>query len=487
MKRVSTKLELRALATILDGKSSLRNSMLSGVRPDHFGHQSSVEVFERIHAYIRANRPIPSVRELGEDPALSKSARSFLKSGLSKRTARHPARLQRKNDVPSLIEKLDKYRHQRIFYEVAKDAADEIGKDNPDHSALYARMEEYLVSGRSSTGAEMYHAGAGGNEQAIFDSIVDDDAPLELIPTGFKTFDENTGGFARTNLVFLAANYGGGKSVAGMQLIINAYRMGYNVLWVSLEMDEHEAWERIWSNVSGIEHDLIRRRKLTSKQKRTLERARKDFYKHGKTRKCRLSTYHPGHIGPWELCSEIRGFNFDLVVVDYIGLMKPPPGTPNEERIQLGEVAKVLKITAGKRYLNCAMVVEAQLNDDNRLKYSRAMAEHANNVLWWRLDDRARERGEVVVHQDKARNSRLYDMFWKLDFERMTITDGGLAEDKGPIDRKGTRGKPPERDKHNKGRDSTTNKDKKTKRKSSKKGTKSRSNKRSVMPELTEF
>lgn len=443
MRRISIRTEKRAIVSMLDSRGSTRNKVLSTVRLEHFGHPPAAEVYERIIAYVRGNKDIPTARVLAEDPALSKKAKSFLKADLSRKQARHPLALKGTREVPTVVEKLEKYRKQRMFFDSAKGIAEEIEKDQPDHDALAANLENTLVSLRSSTGAEMVHAGDGGNDQALFTRIIDGDSPLEIIPTGIDTFDEHTGGFARTNLVFLAANYGGGKSVCGMQLGLNMYRKGFNVLWVSLEMDEDEAWERIWSCVSGVEHDPIRRHKLTSKQKKTVERARKDFYRHGKKRKCRFSTYHPGYIDPWQLTSEIRGFDFDVVIVDYIGLMKPPPGTPNEERIQLGEIAKVLKIVAGKRYLNCAMIVEAQLNDDNRLKYSRAMAEHANNILWWRMDDRAREKGEVIVHQDKARNSRLYDFYLKFDFATMTMYDGGLVEGantSGMIKRKGQGG-----------------------------------------------
>lgn len=499
MKRISSRTELRVIATILDSKNAARNKMLGSVRVDHFGHEPAKECFERIHAYIRANKPIPRSRVLAEDPAISKAARKWLKSGMSGKSARHPAALTTTRSIPSVLEKLETYRRQRHFYEIGSLAAEEISKDNPDHDLLASEVEEKLMQIRSSTGAEMVHAGHGGNDKRLFNSILDDENPLELVKTGWKTFDEETGGFARTNLIFLAANYGGGKSVCGMQLGLNMYRQGYNVLWVSLEMDEGEAWERIWSNVSGVEHDAIRRRKLTSKQKRQLEKARKDFTKHGRSRKCRFSTYHPGYIDPWQLVSEVRGYNFDVLIVDYISLLRPPPGTPNEERIQLGEIAKALKIAAGKRYLNCVMIVEAQLNDDNRLKYSRAMAEHANNVLWWRMDDRARERGEVVVHQDKARNSRLYDFFLRFQFELMTMVDGGLADGNHQSGQTSERtgkkgfgkysGKKQSSDSHSEAREVAKKRKKRKEGESSKDTKKAKRSKRTrsrgVMPELT--
>jgi len=481
MKRRSASLELRALASILDSKAPVRNRVLSEARPDHFGHAPARECFERVHTYIQNNRPVPSSRELARDPAISKRARLFLRSGMSPKQSKHPARLRGSRDISAMVSRLELYRQQRLAYDMAKRIGEEISEEHPNHDELWASLEHNLLDARSATGAEIFHAGQGANEDVLFDSIINDDTPLEIIPTGLATFDEHTGGLARTNLVFLAANYGGGKSVAGQQLGLNMYRLGYNVLWVSLEMDENEAWERIWANVAGVAHADIRRRRLTSKQKRILASARKDFLRHGRTRKCRFSTYHPGHVGPWQLSSQIRGYNYDVVIVDYINLLKPPPGTPNEERIQLGETAKALKLVAGKRYLNAVMIVLAQLNDDNRLKYSRAMAEHANNVLWWRMDDRARERGEVLVHQDKARNARLYDFFIKHDFEHMTMSDGGLAEDRSNIKRK--------RDASSETPRKEAGAREKRKEKGSKKRKqrkKQKSGRRSAMPELTQ-
>lgn len=478
MKRVNPQLELKLLVTIMDGYGTIKNRALGEAYPEYFGHAAAQEVLTRIHSYMNANRDIPSVRLMAEDPALSGKARAFLKAGMSTSSSRHPARVRKLADLESVLDRLNGHRTQRIFYELYKNTADELVKESPDHTMISSLMEEGLRSIRSRTNSAIFHGGDEETEGKIADSILSDETPTELIRTGFETFDRETGGFGRTNLVFLAANYGGGKSTAIMQLGLNMHSLGYNVLWVPLEMDENEAWERVWSNRADIPHDLIRRRKMTPSQKDIFMKTRDKFRKSSSKNKCRFSTYHPGYVDPWQLSAEIRGYNYDVILIDYINLLKPPAGTPNEERIQLGELAKLLKILAGKRYLNALIIVAAQLNDDNRLKYSRAMAEHANNVIWWRMDDIAREKGWTVVKQDKARASRLYDMVWNFKFDTMTVSDGGMAQ--AEVEKQVVRG-----DGRHKGSVEGGEKQQKPNPKRPINSAKGRQRGRGVMPELT--
>jgi hypothetical protein len=67
------------------------------------------------------------------------------------------------------------------------------------------------------------------------------------------------------------------------------------------------------------------------------------------------------------------------------------------------------------------------------------MAEHADNVLWWRYGDRESETHLITVNQDKARNSGKYKFLLKEDFAHMRFTDMGLVRDEesSVIKRKG--------------------------------------------------
>lgn len=430
MKRRNPAIEHRAIVSICDSASGIRNALLGKLTTDHFGFDSTREIFERLRSgYLGSGKDIPSTRVFLQDPALSDRARIFLRQGLGKKDIKHRERIRSLRDVDPLVERLITYRNQRSLYNLARVVGEGIAEDHPDHDRILSEVEKQVLSVRSTNGGVIHHTGIGTNDEDVFKSILSDESGNELIPTGFETFDANSGGIARTNIAFWVSNYGGGKSITGQQLAINAYRRGYNALWVSIEMDEIESWERVWSNVSGVEHELIRLKKLTPDHKSKIRKARKRFIEHGKKRNCRFSIYHPGYIDPWQLLSEIRAYSYDVIVIDYIGLMKPPPGTPNEERIQLGEIAKVFKIIAGKRYLNAVLHILAQLNDDDKIKYSRAMAEHANHVLWWRRGEREIELHKYKIKQDKARNARLYDIWAEEDFAHMTVRDGGLVSE----------------------------------------------------------
>lgn len=427
MKKSSLRQEVTALASILDGGPRVSNGLLSALREEHFSGEFTSEIFTRVGFLLREGKEIPSARLLSNDPTLSQRARNVLK--YDQGVASHPRRVRKLKEVEPLVTILDEYRRRRVLHSILVRVAQETQAKAPNIERTLTDVEDHLFEARSGFGgSEITHLGAGHNIDSVLNRVLRDEEGNEIIQTGFKTFDDNTGGFARTNVVLLAANYGGGKSVAGMQLALNMYMLGYSVIVISLEMDEDEYWGRVFSSLSGLPFDLVRLKRLDNRQKAILKKTIRQFKKHGQKRKCRFSVYPAGYVDPWQLCNEIKPYGYDVVIVDYIGLMKPPAGIANDERIQLGETVKALKLIAGKRYLNAVVVGLAQLNDDNRIKYSRAMAEHANFVWWWRYGEREQELKQVIVNQDKARNATCYSMLWKIHFETMQIIDAGLVD-----------------------------------------------------------
>lgn len=74
-----------------------------------------------------------------------------------------------------------------------------------------------------------------------------------VIPTGWKDVDEALfGGYSRKELLLVSANSGGGKSITLANLGFNALQMGYNVLYISLELAADIVAQRYDTMFTGI-------------------------------------------------------------------------------------------------------------------------------------------------------------------------------------------------------------------------------------------
>jgi len=311
---------------------------------------------------------------------------------------------------------------------MARDVAEGLDEENPDHDAIFGRIEDTLLDARTHSKANMVTIGS--EEEAEVFANIQNKEKTNLLQTGIGPIDERAGGVARTNVFLIAANTGGGKSVCGGQIALNAMKNKLSVCWVSLEMDDEECWERIWANVADVEHHKIKNGITTAEEDDLVAKARRRIERWCKKHKIRFSTYHPGYADPWDLYYQLKPYNFDVVIIDYVGLLRPPKGVEAKERIQLGASVQALKIIAGRSYLNCVMYVLAQLNEEDDVKYSKAMKEHSNFVLQWRRDERAKETHRILARLTKGRNSPLFSFWWKEEFPYMRLTADGVAGEK---------------------------------------------------------
>lgn len=421
MKQRDMSLEIQGIVSILDSPRSIRKRLLPMVRIDHFSFDSTREIFERMQHYLRKENEVVSSRVLVNDPAISGKSRKVIRRGLGD-NAKHPDRIMKQADIAQLVEQLEKYKLQRQAYSMARNIVDEIGRPKPNHDRLFGSLGNQLLLTRNKQGGRIVHIGEETTDKEIFEKVLSERQGEDILPTGLKVYDEITGGFALTELVVLSSNFGGGKSTVAMQIALHHYKLGFDSIFVSLEMSERIAWERVYSHISGIDSGLVHRGRLSEAQKQQLREARRDFIRHGKEKGCRFTIYRPGYIDARQLCDEIRPYGYTTVVVDYVNLMKPLPEVATaDERIRFGETAKELKLKAGDVYLNCVMILLAQLNDENRVKYSGAISEHCDTWIWWRRGNKEKATHQLIFDVGKGRNSETFRFSVKDSFNIMRV------------------------------------------------------------------
>lgn len=415
MLRANIKAELAALSTLCNTNSKVRQGKLyMRLRPEFFGTDATRELFDRIRYISDETGDIPSFRAMRRDQQLSDASKALLK----------------KDDVVSLgdmeatiVQLKDSYRMR-----VCADVNEKLAKTITSSRALPVDemeklFEEALVSIRNPDGTtdDLLH-GSTGDPKAfkMLGGVLSGKNTKNRLKTGWATFDVRTGGFNRGDLVVITANFGGGKSVGALTLFRNMHNFGYKVALASMEMNQEEILERMASSISKVEYNKIRLNKCSPEEKQRVKDAFTEFNDRNDKR---WTYYAPSNeVTIRDIFRTLSPFGYDVIFIDYIGLLKQISHIKNAREDQmLGEAARYCKIMAHK--LNCVVVLLAQLNDEGKVFSSRAITHHANTWFKWNCSEEDKTRGYVSVEQGKSRGAECYDFALSTDFAHMAMDD----------------------------------------------------------------
>lgn len=408
-------LEFRALRTMCDAQKKISSIALSSLDESYFGSEGTKEAFNRVMSFIRTKGKAPKYIDLCSDPSISEDTREELVENKKKKVVKTV------EDIKTLIEQLAKYRKARILFYNAENTLNKLQDSKLDIDKLIESNSESIAQSRAhlTLDREPLNIGTGGNSKKLLEEILSN-VKADVIPTGFDAFDRKNGGFFRGSLIVIAANTGGGKSTMGNQLMMNMAERGFDATLIPLEMTEKESMGRVLANVSQIPVTKFLFDKLTKKE---TKKVRKDYIKWQKKlkkNKSRYTIFEPeDDMTVEELLMARHPYGDEVILIDYISLLKGVDGDDSWQ--QLGKVARFCKVYA--RTHNIVIVLLAQLSDEGALRYSKAIAEHANNAWFWTYTDENDETGIIDIRQAKARNQRPFPFQLACDFETMRITD----------------------------------------------------------------
>ena len=190
--------------------------------------------------------------------------------------------------------------------------------------------------------------------------IVELDEKVPHTPTPWPSLNAIIGGVKPGAMYTVAGRSGGGKSIFGLQLALHVAESGGRVGYVSLEMTEKDLWKRLASMMQGIHQSALQHHQLTEQGRAAVRTAE------AMINRLPLEVYdRPG--ARWE---DITGFgralhrkgDLKLLVIDYLGLVKSPPGSRSRPQ-DLEGWANDAKSLA--KDLDCAVVLLEQLNRDS--------------------------------------------------------------------------------------------------------------------------
>lgn len=193
---------------------------------------------------------------------------------------------------------------------------------------------------------------------SVFGELVDEmrsQAPFTATP--WPSLNAMIGGIRPGTLVTCAARSGGGKSIFGLQLALQIAERGQRVGYVSLEMTEKDLLKRLISMMQGIHQSALQNHQLTTDGWAAVRAAEEAIDR------LPLEVFdRPG--ARWE---DITGFaqalhrkgDLGLIVIDYLGLVKSPPGSASRQQ-DLEEWANAAKQLS--KQLGCTVLILEQLN-----------------------------------------------------------------------------------------------------------------------------
>jgi histidyl-tRNA synthetase len=129
-----------------------------------------------------------------------------------------------------------------------------------------------------------------------------------------------------------------------------------------------------------------------------------------------------------EIGMEIKPYNYDIVYIDYISLLKADARMAMWE--VLGNHARSAKLTAAS--LKACFVLLAQYDqNESKIKYSQAITANANCVWAWEHGEKEKTSGIIEVKQLKNRSGTQESFYLQRDFKIMSFKDysGPLPEE----------------------------------------------------------
>lgn len=248
--------------------------------------------------------------------------------------------------------------------------------------------------------------------------------PVEAY-TGLFELDDLIGGFHAGDLGVLAARSSVGKTAFALQISESNANRGRSVLFVSLEMDAVDVFDRLISNDTSISISRLRggRKSLTDNDLSQISESISSL------RDLPLMVYAPSKATTGDIRQACRiaaaKQGLSLIVIDYLAFIRPMDRRI-DRRDQVSEICKELKRLA--KDFGVPVLVLSQLNRQAEgelptlamLRESGAVEEDADQVIFVHRESRIAAQGKVIVAKNRHGQCGAIDVDW--DGTRMRYT-----------------------------------------------------------------
>ena len=289
------------------------------------------------------------------------------------------------------------------------------------------------------------------------------------VKSGIKKLDDLTGGWRKSELIFIAAPSGEGKSAVLLNFARNAWVQGTNVLFITLELSREEVIERYSSLIGSLSHQEIRNKNLNSSSMMQLvfrnlrefvaleehDRFLNEFKLHFKElndtatitnfmtqfkkrtnvfdivdipRNCTMNMLER------ELLKALNEHPVDIVILDHYNLLVAEHWT-KDYWLDIGTMSRELKGIA-KQYkvpiltaVQMKFMKDGEQMDPSSVKYSQMIVHNADFILGFSRSQEDKILNRIKIELIKHRSTKNEEILLKEDFEKMNLSE--YMEDDG--------------------------------------------------------
>ena len=275
------------------------------------------------------------------------------------------------------------------------------------------------------------------------------DKEMGVISTGLRELDSCfDGGLSWGQLNYVVSPSGGGKSLMMANLAVNWSKMGYNVVYLTLELDKELVAKRMNSMQLNMPYRDI------SKNIKGVAQKIESFAKDAKPGVIQIADIKMGatanDIDAFLQSYEIAtGIIPEIVIVDYASILTPSDKRIDKNNINLKDkaIAEELREIARSRTHNGkrTMVMSAnQITKDalsemefslNNIAGGTTLVQTCDNLFSVRTNPTMRQAGEYEIKILKSRNSGSTDRKFKVGYNKDSLLISNLEEitDSDPV------------------------------------------------------
>ncbi len=335
--------------------------------------------------------------------------------------------------------------YARALMTAAQDIIKDVNENEMDSGRLLDNAEQRIFEirqGREISGLTHIKSVIENETYDRLSKMSDPETRADYIgiPCGIGELDKMITGLNKSDLIILGARPGMGKTSFALNIVRNvAVNTGKTVCFFSLEMTRDQLAQRMLSSEAGIKSEKLRTGELDDDEWTRLAQAGDSLSK------ANIYFDETSSITVPEMKAKLRRMKqVDLVVIDYLGLMKSARQTENRVQ-EVSEITRNLKIMA--KDLKVPVIACAQLSRGTEtkgkshrpalsdLRESGSIEQDADIVLFLyresyydneKADDEDRSdetRAECIVAKNRHGEIGTVDLHWDGQFTRFTSVD----------------------------------------------------------------
>ena len=335
--------------------------------------------------------------------------------------------------------------YARSLMTAAQDIIKDVNENEMDSGRLLDNAEQRIFEirqGREISGLTHIKSVIENETYDRLSKMADPETRADYIgiPCGIGDLDRMITGLNKSDLIILGARPGMGKTSFALNIVRNvAMNTGRTVCFFSLEMTRDQLAQRMLSSEAGIKSEKLRTGELDDDEWTRLAQAGDALSK------ANIYFDETSSITVPEMKAKLRRMKqVDLVVIDYLGLMKSARQTENRVQ-EVSEITRNLKIMA--KDLKVPVIACAQLSRGTEtkgkshrpalsdLRESGSIEQDADIVLFLyreayydgeKSDDEDRSdetRAECIVAKNRHGEIGTIDLCWDGQFTRFTSVD----------------------------------------------------------------